>query len=43
LPQGDYQLQAGIIDGTTGEPKVKLAMEGLQPDGWYTLGNIMVE
>ncbi len=43
LPCGNYQIQVGIIDEKTGMPKVKLAMEGLQPDGWYALGNIKVE
>jgi hypothetical protein len=35
-------MQAGIIDGAAMEPRVKLAMEGLQQDGWYSLGNIRV-
>jgi hypothetical protein len=43
IPHGSYEIQVSIIDRNSGEPKVKLAMEGLQPDGWYTLGAITVE
>ncbi len=42
MPEGIYEMQAGIIDGAAMEPRVKLAMEGLQQDGWYSLGNIRV-
>lgn len=42
LPCGDYEIQTAIIDRYTNEPKVKLAIEGLQPDGWYRLGNVKI-
>lgn len=40
MPAGQYRIQAGIIGETDESPKVKLAIEGLQPDGWYQIGNI---
>lgn len=43
MPAGEYQLQIGIVDRQTGEPKVKLAIEGLDPEGWYTVGNLKVK
>ena len=43
LPEGSYELQLGIVDRQTGEPKVRLAIEGRTRDGWYTLGPIRVE
>ena len=43
LPEGSYELQLGIVDRQTSEPRVRLAIEGRTPDGWYTLGPIRVE
>jgi hypothetical protein len=43
LPEGDYELQAGIVDRDTREPRVRLAIEGRAPDGWYRMGPIRVE
>jgi hypothetical protein len=43
LPEGDYELQAGIVDRDTREPRVRLAIEGHTPDGWYRMGPIRVE
>ena len=42
LPTGDYQLQIGIVDKQSLEPKIKLAIEGITKDGWYNLGDIKV-
>lgn len=39
---GTYDLQIGIVDRTTHQPKVKLAIEGITEDGWYNLGTIKV-
>jgi hypothetical protein len=39
-PEGPYQLQLGILDERTDQPRVKLAVAGRQPDGWYTMGKI---
>lgn len=42
MPAGEYTLQIGIIDPQSHEPKVKLAIEGMDQDGWYTLGNVRI-
>ena len=43
LPTGDYDIQIGIIDPQSHKPKVKLAIEGRDADGWYTLGEIKIK
>jgi hypothetical protein len=43
LKQGNYRFRVGILDPRTGKPAIRLAIEGLQPDGWYDLGQIVVE
>ena len=42
MPQGRYSLEIGIIDRHTEKPKVKLAIEGVNSEGWYRLGEITV-
>jgi hypothetical protein len=42
MPAGTYDLQIGIVDANTRKPKVKLAIEGVDGGGWYTLGKIAV-
>jgi hypothetical protein len=39
---GTYDLQVGIIDAVKGAPKIKLAIEGKDKEGWYTLGEIEI-
>jgi hypothetical protein len=43
LKPGVYRLRVGILDPRTGEPVIKLAIEGRQPDGWYDLGELEVQ
>jgi hypothetical protein len=43
MPRGQYDLQIGIIDPLSNKPKVKLAISGKQPDGWYYLGKIRID
>jgi len=43
LPAGKYQLRVALVCPETGVPKVQLAQEGRQADGWYALGEISVE
>jgi len=43
LPGGEYELELGLLDPRTQQPKVALAIEGRGPDGWYRLGGIRVE
>jgi hypothetical protein len=42
LPPGDYRVRVALLDPRTGQPAIKLANEGLQPDGWYEFGGITV-
>jgi Domain of unknown function (DUF4832) len=43
IPAGEYDLQIAILDVVDRQPKVKLAIAGVQPDGWYHLGKIAVQ
>lgn len=43
LPAGVYDLQIGILDPRTHQPKLKLAIEGIDGEGWYTLGKVNVQ
>jgi hypothetical protein len=42
FPRGEYDLQIGILDPLYNKPRVKLAISGRQPDGWYYLGKIKI-
>lgn len=47
IPVGEYDIQVGILgkdsrDGKLPAPLVKLAIEGRDQEGWYTLGQIRV-
>ncbi len=42
MSRGEYDLQIGILDPMSNKPKVKLALSGKQPDGWYYLGKIKI-
>ncbi len=41
-PPGKYQLELGLVDPQTRQPKVKLAVAGRDKQGWYALGKIDV-
>ena len=43
MPPGEYELSLAIVDPASHEPKVKLAIAGMQPDGWYPLGKIKLQ
>ena len=43
MPDGEYQLEVALVDPATREPKIKLAIAGRNPDGWYPLGTVMVK
>lgn len=43
MPTGKYDLQIGVLDPQTRKPAVKLAIEGIDSEGWYTLGSINVQ
>lgn len=40
MEEGFYDLQVAVVDRLKFEPRVKLAIEGRQEDGWYQLGKI---
>ena len=40
---GEYNIQIGIVDARSGKPKIQLAIEGKDSDGWYELGKIKIE
>jgi len=39
---GQYELELAIVDRESFEPVIKLAFEGMTPDGWYPMGKIAV-
>ncbi len=43
MPAGIYQLQISIVDRQSHEPKVNLAIEGREAEGWYPVGKIEVK
>ncbi|MBD0777575.1 DUF4832 domain-containing protein [Maribacter sp. ANRC-HE7] len=43
MPNGTYQMQVGIVDPQSHEPKVNLAIEGRDNEGWYSFGEIKVK
>ncbi len=42
LPAGEYEVELALLDRQTRIPRIKLAIEGLQSDGWYRLGKIRI-
>jgi len=42
LKPGSYRLRVAMLDPRTGQPAIKLAIEGLEADGWYNLAPIEV-
>ncbi|MGE5645657.1 MAG: DUF4832 domain-containing protein [Acidobacteriota bacterium] len=42
MPAGEYDFSLALLDPATDQPKVKLAIAGVEPDGWYKLGRITV-
>ena len=40
---GYYNVQIGIVDPLSGKPKIQLAIEGKDAEGWYELGKIKIE
>jgi hypothetical protein len=42
LPNGTYHLSIAIVDPDTHNPAIKLAIQDVDPDGWYRLGNLTV-
>jgi hypothetical protein len=42
-PAGVYQLEVAIVSPVSFEPKVKLAISGIEEDGWYPMGEITLQ
>jgi hypothetical protein len=42
MPPGTYRLEIGIVSPVTFEPRVKLAINGSDEDGWYYMGEIKI-
>jgi hypothetical protein len=40
ISSGEYELQIAVVDVQSHQPKVKLAIQGIDHDGWYPLGKI---
>lgn len=43
MPAGIYQLQIGIVDRQSHTPKVNLAIEGRDTEGWYSVGKLEIK
>ena len=43
MPAGEYELGIALLDPVTHKPKVKLAIAGVDGDGWYNLGKLSVQ
>ena len=48
MPAGEYRIEIAILDRSGDvdgwpKPRVKLAIAGMDTEGWYDLGKIMVE
>lgn len=43
MPLGKYQIEIAIVSPVSFEPRVKLAIAGVQKDGWHTMGEIEVK
>jgi hypothetical protein len=42
LAPGEYEIAVALLDAASRQPKVKLAIAGVDPEGWYPLGKIEV-
>lgn len=42
MPAGTYHLEIAIVSPVSYEPRVKLAITGVNEDGWYPMGVIVV-
>ena len=43
LPAGDYNMSLALVDPATREPRIRLAIDGRDADGWYALGKIRIQ
>ena len=43
LAPGRYPVRVGLLDPATRRPAIQLAIAGRQTDGWYQVGEIVVD
>ena len=43
MPEGIYQIEIAIVSPVSFEPRVKLAIAGINEDGWYPMGKITIQ
>jgi len=43
MPTGTYKIEIAIVSPVSYEPRVKLAIAGVNDDGWYPMGDIIVQ
>jgi hypothetical protein len=43
LAPGEYHFRVALVDARTGQPAIRLAIEGGADDGWYDMGAIQVQ
>ena len=43
LAAGTYDVRIAMLDPRTGQPAIRLAIEGWQGDGWYGMGSLTVK
>lgn len=43
LASGTYDVRIAMLDSRTHEPAIRFAIAGRDPDGWYTMGTIIVK
>ena len=43
LTAGTYDVRIAMLDPRTGQPAIRLAIEGRQDDGWYGMGSLTVK
>ncbi len=41
-PPGEYDVSIALLNPESRQPQVKLAIAGMEPDGWYKLGRLVV-
>lgn len=42
MPAGDYEIAVALLDPATRRPAIKLAIAGVDSEGWYPLGKVAV-
>jgi hypothetical protein len=43
IPSGKYEISVGLISQVTNKPVISLAIEGKGSEGWYKMGEILID